>query len=186
MSGHPFSMNYDFEGDYDGSGEFFGRPDIAGPVQYHYHNPSEVLNLTSFAVPCTLVGGNADSNCTPGTRHFGDEGRNSLLGPNYRDLDFAISKMTAINERLKVQFRADFYNIFNHPAFANPLMPAFFADAAPNGISDGTAATCGPTVSIGRSCGFYAITATSDVGLGNPVLGGGGARSIQFALKFLF
>jgi outer membrane receptor protein involved in Fe transport len=186
MSGHPFSLNYDFEGDYDGSGEDFGRPDIAGPIQYNYHNPSEFLNLTSFAVPCTLVGGNADSNCTAGTRHFGDEGRNSLLGPNYRDLDFAISKMTAINERLKVQFRADFYNIFNHPAFANPLMPAFFADAAPNGISDGTAATCGPSVTIGRSCGFYAITATSDVGLGNPVLGGGGARSIQFALKFLF
>jgi hypothetical protein len=186
MSGHPFSLNYDFEGDYDGSGEFFGRPDVAGPIQYNYHTPSEFLNLTSFAVPCTLVGGNADTNCTAGTRHFGDEGRNSLLGPNYRDLDFAVSKMTSINERLKVQFRADFYNIFNHPAFASPLLPAFFADAAPNGISDGTAATCGPAVTIGRSCGFYPITATSDVGLGNPVLGGGGARSIQFALKFLF
>jgi Carboxypeptidase regulatory-like domain/TonB dependent receptor-like, beta-barrel len=186
MSGHPFSLNYDFEGDYDGSGEFFGRPDIAGPIQYNYGNPSEFLNLTSFTVPCTLVGGNADSNCTPGTRHFGDEGRNSLLGPNYRDLDFAISKMTSINERLKVQFRADIFNLFNHPAFSSPLLPAFFADAAPNGISDGTAQTCGPTVTIGRSCGFYQITATSDVGLGNPVLGGGGARSIQFAVKFLF
>jgi Carboxypeptidase regulatory-like domain/TonB dependent receptor len=186
MSGHPFSLNYDFEGDYDGSGEFFGRPDVAAPIQYNYHTPSEFLNLTSFAVPCTLVVGNADTDCTPGTRHFGDEGRNSLLGPNYRDLDFAISKMTSINERLKVQFRADFYNIFNHPAFASPLLPAFFADAGFNGISDGTAATCGPTVTIGRSCGFYPITATSDVGLGNPVLGGGGARSIQFALKFLF
>ena len=97
--------------------------------------------------------------------------------------------MTSINERLKVQFRADFYNIFNHPAFANPLMPAFFADAAPNGISNGAPAACGtgtPTIAAGASCGFYAITATSDVGLGNPVLGGGGARSIQFALKFLF
>jgi hypothetical protein len=186
MSGHPFSLNYDFEGDFDGSGEGFGRPDVVAPVQYNYSNPAEFLNLTSFAVPCTLVGGNASSDCTPGTRHFGDEGRNSLLGPNYRDLDFAISKMTAINERLKLQFRADIYNLFNHPAFASPLLPAFFADAAPNGISDGTTATCGPTVTIGRSCGFYAITATSDVGLGNPVLGGGGARSIQFALKFLF
>jgi hypothetical protein len=186
MSGHPFSLNYNFEGDYDGSGEFFGRPDVAGPLQYNYGNPSEFLNLTSFAVPCTLVGGNADTDCTPGTRHFGNEGRNSLLGPNYRDLDFAISKTTAINERLNVQFRADIFNLFNHPAFSSPLLPAFIADAAPNGISDGTPATCGPTVTIGRSCGFYAITATSDVGLGNPVLGGGGARSIQFALKFLF
>jgi hypothetical protein len=186
MSGHPFSLNYAYEGDYDGSGEDFGRPDVVAPIQYNYSNPADFLNLTSFAVPCTLVGGTDTTNCTPGTRHFGNEGRNSLLGPNYRDLDLAISKVTAINERLKVQFRADFYNIFNHPAFASPLLPAFFADAGFNGISDGTASTCGPTVTIGRSCGFYPITATSDVGLGNPVLGGGGARSIQFGLKFLF
>jgi hypothetical protein len=191
MSGHPFSLNYDFEGDYDGSGEGFGRPDVVGPIQYNYANPSEFLNLNSFMTPCSLPtgGGTSTGDCGVGTRHFGDEGRNSLLGPNYRDLDFAISKMTAINERLKVQFRADIYNLFNHPAFSSPLLPAFFADAAPNGISNGAPGACGPgtpTISAGLSCGFYQIAATSDVGLGNPVLGGGGARSIQFGLKFLF
>ncbi len=185
MSGHPFSLNYNFEGDYDGSGEGFGRPDVVAPIHYNYGNPAEFLDLTSFAVPCTLVGGNADTNCAPGTRHFGDEGRNSLLGPNDRNLDFAISKMTSINERFKVQFRTDFYNLFNHPNFASPLLPAFIADAAFNGISDGTAATCAP-VPLGRSCGFYPLQATSDVGLGNPILGGGGPRSIQFAVKLLF
>jgi Carboxypeptidase regulatory-like domain/TonB dependent receptor len=188
LSGHPFSLNYDFEGDFDGSGEGFGRPDIVGPIQYNRSNPADFLNLTSFAVPCNFVavGSNADTNCMPGTRHFGNEGRNSLLGPNYRDLDFAISKTTSITERWKVQFRTDFYNVFNHPAYASPLLPAFFADAGFNGISDGTPMTCGPAVTLGRSCGFYPLTATSDVGLGNPVLGGGGARSIQFAVKFLF
>ncbi len=176
MSGHPFSLNYAYEGDYDGSGEGFGRPDVVAPIQYNYGNPAEFLNLSSFAIPCTLNGlGTDTTDCVPGTRHFGSEGRNSLLGPNYRDLDFAISKMTPITERLKVQFRTDFYNIFNHPAFASPLLPAFFADAAPNGFNPN-----------GTSAGFYPLTATSDVGLGNPVLGGGGARSIQFALKFLF
>jgi hypothetical protein len=177
MSGHPFSLNYEFEDDYSGSGEFFDRPDIVGPIHYNYSNPSQFLDLTSFSTPCTMgppFDGSADS-CIPGTRHFGDEGRNSLLGPNYRNFDFAISKMTSITERIKVQFRADFYNLTNHPNFANPLLPAFFADAGINGT--------GPD---GRSIGFFPITATSDIGLGNPILGGGGPRSIQFGLKFLF
>jgi hypothetical protein len=177
MSGHPFSLNYAFEDDFSGSGEFFDRPDVVAPIHYNYSNPSQFLDLTSFATPCTMQApfdGFADS-CVPGTRHFGDEGRNSLLGPNYRNFDFAISKMTSINERFKLQFRADFYNLTNHPNFASPLLPAFFADAAPNGI--------GPD---GRSLGIYPITATSDVGLGNPILGGGGPRSIQFGLKLLF
>lgn len=176
LSGHPFSLNYNFEGDYDGSGEGFGRPDVVAPIHYNYGNPANFLDLSSFKIPCTLNGGGtATTNCMPGTRHFGSEGRNSLLGPRYRDLDFAISKMTSITERWRVQFRADFYNIFNHPAFASPLLPAFFADAAANGFNPN-----------GTSAGFYPLTATSDVGLGNPVLGGGGARSIQFAAKFMF
>jgi outer membrane receptor protein involved in Fe transport len=176
MSGHPFSLNYDFVGDFDGSGEGFGRPDVIAPIHYNYSNPAEFLDLSSFTVPCTLDGtGTNDTNCIPGTRHFGNEGRNSLLGPNYRNLDFAISKMTSMNERFKVQFRTDFYNLFNHPNLASPLLPAFFAAASPNGINLN-----------GTSAGFYPLTATSDVGLGNPILGGGGPRSIQFAVKLLF
>jgi len=183
MSGHPFSLNYAYEGDYDGSGEGFGRPDVVAPIQYNYSNPAEFLNLASFSTPCTLVGGTSTSNCVPGTRHFGSEGRNSLIGPNYRNLDFAISKMTPIGERFKLEFRADFYNIANHPNFASPLLPAFFADAAPNGISTGLTPDVLP---LGRSRGFYQLTETSDVGLGNPILGGGGPRSIQFAVKLMF
>jgi hypothetical protein len=150
--------------------------------------------LSSFTVPCTLNPNptsvpppalNSDLNCVPGTRHFGSEGRNSLLGPDYRNLDFAISKMTPITERLKLEFRADFYNVPNHPNFASPLLPAFFANAAPNGISTGSGVS--PNIlPLGRSLGFYPLTATSDVGLGNPILGGGGPRSIQFAVKLLF
>ena len=189
QSGHPFSLNYNFEGDYDGSGEDFGRPDVVGPIHYNYGNPTQFLDLSAFTVPCTLnPKGPAQfittsGNCIPGTRHFGSEGRNSLLGPDYRNLDFAISKMTPLTERLKLEFRADFYNIANHPNFASPLLPAFFADAGFNGISTGTSPNVLP---LGRSQGFYPLTATSDVGLGNPILGGGGPRSIQFAVKLMF
>jgi hypothetical protein len=177
MSGHPFNLNYAFEDDYSGSGEFFDRPDVVGPIVYNRSNPAQFLSMSSFATPCTMQApfdGFADS-CIPGTRHFGNMGRNSLLGPDYRNFDFAITKMTAISERFKLQFRADFYNLTNHPNFANPLLPAFFADAGVQGIGGD-----------GRSLGFTPITATSDVGLGNPVLGGGGQRSIQFGLKLLF
>jgi hypothetical protein len=108
--------------------------------------------------------------------HFGSLGRNSLLGPNYRNWDFSLSKTTKFGERLSVLLRADFYKFLNHPNFANPFLPAFFADAGPNGIDPAT----------GRSIGFLPLTATSDIGLGNPILGGGGPRSIQFAVKILF
>jgi outer membrane receptor protein involved in Fe transport len=205
MSGHPFSMNYNFIDDYSGSGEFFDRPDVAGPITYNHTDPTRFLDLSSFAVPCTFQGPNdgfADS-CTPGTRHFGTLGRNALLGPDYRNFDLAISKMTALNERFKLQFRADFYNLANHPNFANPLAVAFFADAAPNRCNPalpscnaqlqlgfnqgpGTVTAGGQTIPVGHGVGFSPLTATSDVGLGNPVLGGGGQRSIQFSIKLLF
>jgi hypothetical protein len=177
MTGHWFNLNYAFEDDYDGSGEFFGRPDVVGPIQINYSDPTQFLNMTSFKTPCTMgppFDGFADS-CVPGTRHFGDLGRNSLLGPGYGNLDMALTKITPINERFKLQFRVDCYNLTNHPNFASPLLPAFFADAGLNGI--------GPN---GNSLGFFPITATSDVGLGNPILGGGSQRSVQLGLKLLF
>lgn len=205
MSGHPFSLNYNFIDDYSGSGEFFDRPDVLGSIVYNHTDPTRFLDLSSFAVPCTFQGPNdgfADS-CTPGTRHFGTLGRNALLGPDYRDFDLAISKMTDLSEKFKLQFRADFYNLTNHPNFANPLAVAFFADAAPNrcnpalpscnsqlqlgfNAGPGTVVTGGQTIPVGHSVGFSPLTATSDVGLGNPVLGGGGQRSIQFSLKLIF
>jgi hypothetical protein len=91
--------------------------------------------------------------------------------------------MTSLTECFKLQFRADFFNLTNHPNFANPLAVAFFADTAPNRSGQ---FPLGIDPITGRSVGFLPLTATSDVGLGNPVLGGGGQRSIQFALKMLF
>ena len=186
MSGHPFSMNYNFIDDFSGGGEFYDRPDIVGPIQYNYSDPRHFLNLNSFQVPCTfdpsVQDGFADS-CIPGSRHYGNLGRNALLGPNYRNLDIALSKSTDVSERVKVLFRADFYNIANHPNFTNPLMPAFFADAAPN--RSGNFPT-GIDLTTGRNIGFMPLTATTDVGIGNPVLGGGGQRSIQLSMKISF
>jgi hypothetical protein len=186
QSGQPFQLNYNFEpaNDYSGSGEGDDRPDVVGPIVYHKHDPSNFIDLTSFAIPCTPTAAalaaptGTDGDCTPGTRHFGNLGRNSLVGPTFKQWDFAIHKDTKITERLGVQFRAEFFNFLNHPNFANPLLPAFIADPASNGFG----------VNGGRETGVggYHITATGDVGIGNPFLGGGGPRGIQLAAKFTF
>ncbi|HMD30842.1 MAG TPA: hypothetical protein VKG84_02950, partial [Candidatus Acidoferrales bacterium] len=183
-SGHPWEVVNALD-DYDGSGEFFGRPDQVSRPVYNFSNPAQFLNLTSFGVQCTLDGvGNAASDCLSGTRHFGSEGRNALIGPAFRQWDFAIIKDTKINENLNLQFRMDAYNLLNHPNFSNPLLPSFFDDIS---------AFATPSPATGRFTGFtpgstpyFPVVATVDSGIGNPVLGGGGPRSFQFALKMIF
>ncbi|MBV9479505.1 MAG: TonB-dependent receptor [Acidobacteria bacterium] len=179
QDGQPFSFNYNFEGDYSGSGEGFDRPDVVGPIQYG-SLPYHFINLTSFQVPCTFgnttaITSSGDSNCLAGSRHFGDLRRNVLFGPSFKELNLGIFKDTALTERVKLQIRADFFNVLNHPNFANPELPSFIADPGVNGID-----------STGRGIGSYALTATGDVGIGNPFLGSGGPRGIQLAAKFTF
>jgi outer membrane receptor protein involved in Fe transport len=203
QSGQPFQLNYNFEDDYNGSGEDFGRPDVVGPITYHRNDPNNFLDLTSFAVPCTLAQGTGAGNCqliNPSTgaictaqgisstcinsMHFGNEGRNSLIGPHFRQFDFSLFKNTAITERLKMELRFEAYNLLNHPNFANPYLPAFIADAAPNGIGlDGR--SLNSVSSTGQVQGLH-LTATGDVGIGYPFLGSGGPRTLQIAAKFTF
>ncbi len=188
QSGQPFTLNYNAEDDYSGGGDGYDRPDVVGPVTYDKSNPANFLQLSSFAMPCTNNGSYSGfaSDCVAGTRHYGDLGRNALSGPTYKQWDFAIYKNTALTERMNLQIRADFFNILNHPNFANPVLPAFIADPAVN-IS--TACGCGfapPSNSREVGNGAYQITATGDVGIGNPFLGGGGPRGIQLAAKFSF
>jgi hypothetical protein len=194
QSGQPFQLNYNFEDDFSGSGEGNDRPDVVGPIVYHKHSPSNFIDLTSFAIPCTITAfaqangptGTADD-CVPGTRHFGNLRRNSLSGPTYKQLDFALYKNTAITERLNMQLRAEFFNILNHPNFANPILPSFVADPASN-LNTASACNCGFNIAGSREVGNggYQIGATGDVGIGNPFLGGGGPRGIQLAAKFTF
>ncbi len=175
-SGSPFNVNL-FD-DYNGTGEFFPRPDLVGDPYAGTSWPDRFLNLEAFRVPCTLdpAGTGSAADCLPGTQHFGSLGRNSLIGPGYSNFDFSIFKTTPLTERVKLQLRAEIFNLFNHPNFASPLLPGFAADASFNGIDPVT----------GRGIGFLPITVTPDVGIGNPFLGGGGSRNIQFAARLTF
>ena len=177
QDGQPFSFNYNFEGDYSGAGEGFDRPDLVGPVRYG-SAPFNFIDLTSFRTPCTMAAGTtdaADTDCVAGTRHFGNLGRNSLRGPSFKEFNASIFKNTALSEHVMLQIRAEFFNLFNHPNFANPELPNFIADPAVNGLD-----------AAGRGIGSYALTATGDVGIGNPFLGGGGPRGLQLAAKITF
>ena len=196
QSGQPFTLNYNYEDDYSGGGDGFDRPDVVGPVVYNKRDPRNFLQLNSFAMPCTVAAGIDSTNysgfagdCQPGTRHYGNLGRNSLTGPTFKQWDVAIYKDTALTERITMQLRADFFNILNHPNFSNPVLPAFIADPASNPVAP-PGCVCGfvmnsaGTREVGN--GAYQITATGDVGIGNPFLGGGGPRGIQLAAKFTF
>jgi len=184
QDGQPYQLNYNFEGDYSGSGEGFDRPDVVGPIRYG-SGPYGV-DVTSFQVPCTFgnttnIGGSGDSNCLAGSRHFGDLGRNTLRGPSFHELNFSISKNTPISERVNLQLRAEFFNIFNRPNFANPNLPNFITDPAPNGLDARGRGAISPD-----GIPFLPFLATADVGIGNPFLGGGGPRGVQFAAKIVF
>jgi hypothetical protein len=93
---------------------------------------------------------------------FGNLGRNSIYGPGYKNLDFSITKKTQIAEHLGLQLRAEFFNILNHPNFAQP----------------------NHNIDPGFSGGE--LTQTPDVAQTNPGLGGGGPRVTQLGLKLIF
>jgi hypothetical protein len=75
---------------------------------------SDWLNKSAFAVPTAFT--------------FGNERRNDLVGPSYRNVDFNAAKDFPLFERLNLQFRAELFNIFNHTNYSNP----------DNGVQDGT------------------------------------------------
>ena len=64
---------------------------------------------------------------------FGNTGRNSLRGPNFFNTDVALLKDTKLTEQFRLQFRAEFFNIFNHENFGPPNVNVFSASGAING-----------------------------------------------------
>ncbi len=82
-------------------------PDLVGDP--HVSNPSisQWFNPAAFANPAFAT--------------FGNTGRNTLIGPRFSDVDFSVGKVFPLHiEGISLEFRADMYNVFNHPNFANP------------------------------------------------------------------
>jgi hypothetical protein len=56
----------------------------------------------------------------PGPNRFGTVGRNTIRGPRLTNYDLSIFRIFSITERVKLEYRAEFYNLTNTPHFANP------------------------------------------------------------------
>jgi hypothetical protein len=66
---------------------------------------------------------------------FGNAGRNMLRGPRQRNVDFSVAKLIPINEKVHVEFRGEFFNIFN---FVNFTSPAGNLNSSTVGVISGT------------------------------------------------
>jgi hypothetical protein len=105
----------------------------------------------------------------PALGTIGNATRNVFTGPHYYNLDLSIGKDWKIVERVTVEFRTEFFNILNHADFSTPSTTG----------SSGT-----PLSGINGTSSFGCGCSTPDSG--NPVLGSGGPRHIQFGLKLIY
>jgi hypothetical protein len=128
------------------TGEGGDRPNYVSGCNPYVGTLTEWVNPSCFTLP--PVG------------EYGNLGRNVVFGPGAWNLDSALLKDTKIAEHINLQFRAEFFNIFNHPDFSNPTVTLYTATA-------GGGATVSPN--------FDKITSTTNT-----------ARQIQFGLKLLF
>jgi hypothetical protein len=143
------------------------RPDVVpGQALYLYgreYPGGKALNPGAFAPPPTNSSGNPIRQ--------GDLGRNALRGFGATQLDFALHRDFPIREGVKLQFRSEMFNTFNHPNFGPP-------------VSDLSNAT-----QFGQSTemlGQYLGGGNLGGGGFSPLYQIGGPRSIQLALKLFF
>src|ERR1700757_4114887 len=61
---------------------------------------------------------------------FGNTPRNCLIGPPQKNVDFSLGKIFKLTESQNLRFLVDFFNLFNHPSFANPAFAAVGSTAA--------------------------------------------------------
>lgn len=108
-SGSPFDVTLGEDWNYDSAGG--DRPNLLAPVHYTQGNTDQRMaryfDPSSFAAPAIH-------------NTFGSLGRNALWGPGNWNTDFAMLKRFTIAEGKQVHFRAEAYNLFNHPNIYNP------------------------------------------------------------------
>ncbi len=112
QTGRPFTVALLPEFDNSNTGisnlGFLGndRPNLVGQARLDNPTPDRWFNTGAFVFP--RFGS------------FGNAGRNILDGPGYQNVNFSLVKNTALKERATLQFRTEFFNLFNHPNFGLP------------------------------------------------------------------
>jgi len=121
-TGVPFNLLTGLDNYMTGAGYFspVQRPQLVGDPYLSHANKSaylsEYFNTSAFAQPCP-VAFVAGSCPVPALGNFG---RNVLIGPGYANWDLGLFKDTTLTERLKTQFRGEFFDAFNRANFSNP------------------------------------------------------------------
>jgi hypothetical protein len=135
------------------------RPDLIAGVPLWITDPAVAggkrINQAAFIVPATV--------------REGTLGRNALRGFGTSELNLTLRRQFPLTERVSLQARADFFNVFNHPDFGQPvnfMTSPLFGQA---------------TQMLGASLG----SGGSNGGL-NPLYQIGGPRSVQLAMKLIF
>jgi len=128
---------------------------VAGGIQYFSNSVCDPVRAPAGCPGATFAIPNSG---TATNYHFGDFGRNGIIGPGFNNVDFSLIKRTKISERFSHEMRFEAFDLFNHPNFGQP----------------GRVAQVGSTT-------FGVISSTRF-----PVGDSGSARQLQFAMKLLF
>ncbi|HJQ35399.1 MAG TPA: carboxypeptidase regulatory-like domain-containing protein [Pyrinomonadaceae bacterium] len=150
------------------------RPNLIPGVSPYLNNDRSLLNPAAFAIPAAGA--------------FGDLPRNALRGPGFWQADLIFNKRIPLGERVKLEFRTEVFNVFNHSNFAPPSstlnvgLPTLTFNTTANafvlgsGLQPGQAYT---QTAAGSTFGLLRQTVERTVGLGTN-------RQIQFALRLNF
>ena len=144
QSGFPFSPQLGYNSAGNGDTRNPGRPEL----KPDYQGKLYPRTVTEWFDPNAYV--------APHAQTLGNAGRDSLIGPGLDDLDISLAKSTTIHERLRTQFRAEWFNVLNHSNFTTP-----------NAVVLSSATAYSPTAGV--------VTATATT-----------SRQLQFGLKLLF
>ncbi len=136
-----------------------GAPAANGSIQWFIAPVCDPVRAPAGCAGATFAIPNSG---TPTNYHFGNFGRNSIIGPGFTNVDFSIIKRTKITERFSNELRLEAFDLFNHPNFGQPNRTAQLV----GGVSSPT---------------FGQITSTR-FQPGDS----GSARQLQFAIKLLF
>jgi len=141
QTGGPLNITLPF--DNSGTGEFRDRPNLVGNAHVAFNPTGPYLNPAAFVQPL------------PGT--YGNLGRNTFSGPGLNDFDMSFVKSQQIFRDSWLRLRAEFFNIWNHPNFANP------------------------STTFGSG---FRLTSTPDSF--NPYFGNGSPRNVQLVVELEF
>lgn len=152
-TGFPFSAVV-YASSPDPEGFAYARPDLVPGQPVWVASPTapggKILNASAFSIPSTP--------------RQGTEGRNDIPGFGLTQVDFSIARKFPMREQLNLQFRADAFNLFNHPNFGNP---GGYIEFGPSELQ------------------AYSMLNGTLGGL-NPLFQEGGPRSLQLSLKLSF